>query len=148
EPHPNAAARDRGVESFDPSLRPLRQAADVPGISRALVLDRGHRRPCGRDLASRSRVSRDRAGAAGVAPAGSDRAARDPARRHPPPGLTMGWTREVYQLPEGHGWMATPGRKILVLDAGAVVLEFPADWALEPAWGQVNVRDAATPDDS
>ena len=60
----------------------------------------------------------------------------------------MGWTREVYQLPEGHGWTATPGHKILVLDAGAVVLEFPADWVLEPASGQVNVRDAATPDDS
>ncbi|PYP48834.1 MAG: hypothetical protein DMD45_16950 [Gemmatimonadetes bacterium] len=60
----------------------------------------------------------------------------------------MGWTREVYQLPEDHGWTATPGHKILVLDAGAVVLEFPADWVTEPASGQVNVRDGATADDS
>ena len=56
----------------------------------------------------------------------------------------MGWTREVYQLPVGHSWTATPGHKILVLDRGAVLLEFPADWAVEPASGQVNVRDGAT----
>jgi hypothetical protein len=60
----------------------------------------------------------------------------------------MGWIREVYELPEGHGWTATPGHKILVLDAGAVVVEFPADWVAAPAAGHVNVRDGATPADS
>src|SRR2546430_5568965 len=60
----------------------------------------------------------------------------------------MGWIREVYELPEDHGWTATPGHKILVLDAGAVVVEFPADWVAAPAVGHVNVRDGATPADS
>src|SRR5207253_10971208 len=58
----------------------------------------------------------------------------------------MGWIREVYELPEDHGWTATPGHKILVLDAGAVVVEFPADWVAEPAAGHGNVRDGATPE--
>lgn len=46
--------------------------------------------------------------------------------------MPMGWTREVYELPERHGWIATPGHKILVLDRGAVLLEFPADCIVEP----------------
>lgn len=60
----------------------------------------------------------------------------------------MEWTREVYQLPERHGWKAAPGHKILVLDRGAVVLEFPADWVMEPAPGQINLRDRATAEES
>ncbi len=56
----------------------------------------------------------------------------------------MGWTREVYRLPEHHGWTAKPGHKILVLDRGAVQLEFPADWVMEPGPSQINIRDAAT----
>ncbi len=56
----------------------------------------------------------------------------------------MEWTREVYRLPELHGWTAKPGHTILVLDRGAVVLEFPADWFVEPGPSQVDIRDAAT----
>ena len=56
----------------------------------------------------------------------------------------MEWTREVYQLPERHGWAAAPGHKILVVDRGAVVLEFPADWIMEPSSSQINIRDGAT----
>ena len=44
----------------------------------------------------------------------------------------VGWTSEVYELPEGHGWTARPGHKILVLDSGAVVLEFPAEAMCHP----------------
>lgn len=60
----------------------------------------------------------------------------------------MGWTREVYRLPEHHGWTARPGHKILVLDRGAVQLEFPADWIMEPDPSQVALRDGATAEDS
>lgn len=60
----------------------------------------------------------------------------------------MGWTREVYELPERHGWTATPGHKILVLDRGAVVLEFPADWVMDPGQSQVNLRDRASAEES
>ncbi len=62
----------------------------------------------------------------------------------------MGWIREEYRLPHDHGWTATPGHKILVLDRGAVLLEFPAEWTLEPAseGGQINVRDGVTTEDS
>lgn len=60
----------------------------------------------------------------------------------------MEWTKEVYQLPERHGWTAAPGHKILVLDRGAVVLEFPARWMMEPGRSQVDIRDGATAEDS
>ena len=57
-------------------------------------------------------------------------------------------SREVYQLPEDHAWTARPGHKILVLDRGAVVLEFPCDWFVQPAAEQTGIRDRASPDDS
>lgn len=60
----------------------------------------------------------------------------------------MAWTREVYELPEGHGWTARPGHKILVLDRGAVVLEFPGNWFVEPGPREVDIRDAPTTDAS
>jgi hypothetical protein len=60
----------------------------------------------------------------------------------------MGWTRQVHRLPAGHGWTATPGHKILVLDRGAVMLEFPADWSVERTREQVNLRDRATAEES
>lgn len=60
----------------------------------------------------------------------------------------MGWTKEVYELPEGHGWAARPGHKILVLDAGAVTLEYPSDWVVEPRSGQIDLRDSSTLEES
>lgn len=60
----------------------------------------------------------------------------------------MEWTREVYQLPERHGWTATSGYKILVLDRGAVVLEFPADWIVEPGTSETRIRDGASAEES
>lgn len=56
----------------------------------------------------------------------------------------MGWTREVYRLPERHGWTATPDHKILVLDRGTVLLEFPADWTVEPGPAETRMRDGAS----
>jgi len=60
----------------------------------------------------------------------------------------MEWTKETYPLREGHGWTARPGHLILALDRGAVVLEFPEGWFIEPSAGQVDIRDAATTADS
>ncbi|MBI2073817.1 MAG: hypothetical protein HYT81_12455 [Gemmatimonadetes bacterium] len=61
----------------------------------------------------------------------------------------MEWTRETYQLPGDHGWTAKPGHKILVLDRGAVLLEFPAHWSMEPGPPpQINLRDGPTAEDS
>lgn len=60
----------------------------------------------------------------------------------------MGWTREVYQLPEHHGWTASPGHKILVLDRGAVLLEFPVDWIVEPGPSQTQLRDEPSAEES
>ena len=60
----------------------------------------------------------------------------------------MKWTKETYRLREGHGWTAKPGHLILALDRGAVVLEFPEGWFMEPSAGQIDIRDAATRADS
>lgn len=60
----------------------------------------------------------------------------------------MGWSKETYELPEGHGWKAKPGHKILVLDAGAVLLEYPADWVVEPGPGHMEIRDGASLEES
>ena len=61
----------------------------------------------------------------------------------------MAWTREDYQLPEHHGWTAKPGHRILVLDRGAVLLEFPAHWTMEPGPPpQINLRDGPTAEGS
>jgi len=57
-------------------------------------------------------------------------------------------TREVYKLPEGHGWTARLGYKLLVLDRGAVLLEFPADWVVEPGPQQTDIRDGASAEES
>lgn len=60
----------------------------------------------------------------------------------------MEWRREVYRLRQGHGCTATSGHKILVLDRGAVALEFPAGWTMEPGASQVKLRDGTTPEES
>ena len=60
----------------------------------------------------------------------------------------MAWTKKTYRLAEGHGWTAKPGHQILALDRGAVVLEFPESWFVEPRAGQIDIRDAATTADS
>ncbi|MBI3982940.1 MAG: hypothetical protein HY337_08520 [Gemmatimonadetes bacterium] len=60
----------------------------------------------------------------------------------------MKWTSELYQLPAGHGWTAAPGNKILVLDRGAVLLEYPAAWVVEPGRREFRIRDGACAEDS
>jgi len=56
----------------------------------------------------------------------------------------MAMLREVYELPSDHRWTAKAGYKILALERGAVVLEFPGDWHVQPGPQQVDIRDRAT----
>lgn len=49
-------------------------------------------------------------------------------------------------LPQ-HGWSARPGHRILVLDRGAVRLEYPDIWVVRPAEDSVRIYDKAPPDD-
>lgn len=58
------------------------------------------------------------------------------------------WKSEVFSLPEDHGWTARPGHKILVLDQGAVLFEFPASWVVEPGADSIEIRDRATREES
>ena len=58
----------------------------------------------------------------------------------------MTWTRDTYQLPEDHRWRAAPGRKIVVLNGGAVMFECPAGWSVTPGTPQTDIRDGATPE--
>ncbi len=55
---------------------------------------------------------------------------------------------EVYELPQNHGWTAKPGHKILVLDRGAVLLEFPAHWFVQLGSQQIDIRDGRSPEES
>lgn len=46
--------------------------------------------------------------------------------------------KSVHRLPEDHQWQALPGHKILVLDKGALRLDYPEDWTLN--FGQDSLR--------
>jgi hypothetical protein len=50
-------------------------------------------------------------------------------------------------LLEGHGWRSQPGHKILVLDRGAVRLEYPESWYFEPTDDCAKLHDRQPPDD-
>lgn len=46
-----------------------------------------------------------------------------------------------------HGWRSRPDHKILVLDRGAVHLEYPAAWVVEADDDSIKLRDREPPDD-
>lgn len=52
------------------------------------------------------------------------------------------------RLARGHGWRSQPGHKVLVLDRGAVWLEYPAAWVVDFDDDCVKVRDKKPPDDN
>jgi hypothetical protein len=52
------------------------------------------------------------------------------------------------RLAPDHRWRAQPGQKVLVLDRGAVWLEYPATWVVAFDGDSVKVRDAKPPDDN
>jgi hypothetical protein len=62
-------------------------------------------------------------------------------------GRTAGW-REVYEVPPDHGWTAKPGHKILVVDRGAVMIELPSSWHVQPGPHQTDIRDRPSAEES
>ena len=58
------------------------------------------------------------------------------------------WRKQVFNLPENHGWTAKPGNKVFVADRGALRFEIPQDWLVEPSRKSIKFRDAAHPDDT
>jgi hypothetical protein len=51
------------------------------------------------------------------------------------------------RLKPGHGWRAQPNHKILVLARGAVQLEYPETWFVEPTDDSLRIYDKEPPDD-
>ncbi len=51
------------------------------------------------------------------------------------------------QLEVWHGWRSRPDWKILVLDRGAVHLEYPGTWVVEADDDSIKLRDRMPPDD-
>ena len=51
------------------------------------------------------------------------------------------------RLSTGHGWRAQANHKILVLDRGAVRLEYPETWVVELTDDCVKIHDRPLPDD-
>ena len=58
------------------------------------------------------------------------------------------WDRQIFNLPENHGWEAKPGNKLFIADRGALRFEIPQDWLVEPNRKSVKFRDAKPPDDT
>jgi hypothetical protein len=54
---------------------------------------------------------------------------------------------ECRRLPPNHGWRAQPDHKILVLDRGAVRIEYPRAWHVVPAADCIKVHDRKPPAD-
>lgn len=54
---------------------------------------------------------------------------------------------QAVALDAEHRWSARPGHRILVLDRGAVRLEYPDTWVVRPAEDCIRVYDKAPPDD-
>ena len=58
------------------------------------------------------------------------------------------WRKQVFDLPQNHGWTAKPGNKVFIADRGALRFEIPQDWLVEPNRKSVKFRDAKPPDDT
>ena len=55
--------------------------------------------------------------------------------------------RKKFRMAPDHGWRAQPGHKILVLDRGAVRLEYPKTWFVGPIEDCLKIHDKPPPDD-
>lgn len=55
--------------------------------------------------------------------------------------------KQTFALTASHRWKAAPGYNILVLDAGAVRLEYPHGWKVIPKSNRLQVHDRPPPDD-
>lgn len=58
-----------------------------------------------------------------------------------------GYERQTINLSASHRWKASPGCRILVLDAGAVRLEYPESWHVIPKDNRLNIHDQIPPAD-
>jgi hypothetical protein len=57
------------------------------------------------------------------------------------------WHKRSAKLPVNHGWRAKPGNNVFVADRGAVRLDFPEGWVVEPGEGSIKFHDKKPPDD-
>ncbi len=58
------------------------------------------------------------------------------------------WDRQIFRLPENHGWTARPGNKVFVADRGALRFEIPEEWVLDPSMKSVKLLDGEPPNDN
>ena len=58
------------------------------------------------------------------------------------------WRKEVFNLPENHGWTARPGNKVFIADRGALRFEIPQEWVVAPGRKSVKLSDAKPPNDN
>lgn len=61
--------------------------------------------------------------------------------------VPAGYVQETINLTPTHRWKAAPGHSILVLDAGAVRLDYPSTWKVVPKHNRLNIHDRPYPDD-
>lgn len=54
---------------------------------------------------------------------------------------------DVIELADHHGWKAKPGHQIVVLDRGAVRLDYPAGWVVRADDDSLKIYDKEPPDD-
>ena len=58
------------------------------------------------------------------------------------------WEQESLTLRSGHGWRATAGCKICVIDRGAVRFDYPQEWIVIPGERSVRLHDNEPPSDN
>jgi hypothetical protein len=58
------------------------------------------------------------------------------------------WRKEVFRLPENHGWQVKEGFKSFVADHGAVRFDVPAEWVFVPGDNSVKFYDREPPNDT
>src|SRR5262245_24808625 len=58
------------------------------------------------------------------------------------------WHKRTMMMPPDHAWTSRPGCKILVLDRGAVRIDYPQEWSVRPASDCMEVHDKPPPDDN
>jgi hypothetical protein len=56
-------------------------------------------------------------------------------------------TKSTATLPDDHGWKASPGHSILVVDRGLAMLEIPSGWVVHPTDDCLRVYDREPPED-
>jgi|SRR5579875_2219287 len=58
------------------------------------------------------------------------------------------WKSQTFRLASNRDWGSKPGNKILIIDRGAVRLDYPAGWVFVPGEGSAKLYDRQPPDDN